>query len=76
MEIKLTPLMKDDTVEIFADIYPDSDKSKFGLSAKPADFIKRPLFIQNTGDFAAVLTVSVEEARRFAYRVLKDTRRG
>ena len=73
-EIKLTAIVKDKTVEIFADKFPEDAKDKFGLTAKPVSFERRALFGQITGDQSEpVLVVSTEEARRFAKEILRDT---
>lgn len=67
-EIKLTALVKGDIVEIFADVFPDDKKQKFAYTAK---FERRALWAQDTGE--SMLSVSVEEARRFAKEILRDT---
>lgn len=71
MKINLTATVKSDEVQIFADIFPQKAGAKFGLTANPANFSRRRLFTQDKGE--PVLIVSVEEARRFAYEILRDT---
>ena len=71
-EIKLTAIVKDETVEIFADKFSkDWHGRESAETARPARFEHRALFTHYGGE--PTLVVSAEEARRFAKEILRDT---
>lgn len=71
-EIKLTAIVKNGTVEIFADKFSkDWHGREFGYTALSARFERRALFAQDKSE--PMLVVPVEEARRFAKEILRDT---
>jgi len=73
MKINLTPMIENDKVQIWADIFSeDVHGNSFGLSAKPASFERRALFTQDKGK-GPLLTISKEEAIKLAKEILRMT---
>lgn len=70
MNLTMTVMKKGDSCQFFADEFLD-DLSKFCMSAKPATFIRRATFTQDSGDYGPLLTLPLEQAKKMAEEILK-----
>lgn len=71
MNITMTIMKQNDNCQFFADVFSDDPKVKFGMSAKPVTFLRRPLFVRDTGDFGPMLVLSLVDAKKMAEDILK-----
>ena len=69
MSLTMTVVRVDDNCQLFADEFP-TESGKFCMSAKPATFIQRPPFAQDSGDFGPLLVLSLADAKKMAEEIL------
>ncbi|KKN35477.1 hypothetical protein LCGC14_0783290 [marine sediment metagenome] len=71
MSLTMTVLKEGDECQFFADEFPTEPGVKFAMSAKPATFIRRYMFQQDTGDHGPLLTIPLADAKKMAQEILK-----
>ena len=71
MNITMTVQKEDSDCQIFADEFPTEPGVKFAMSAKPATFIRRATFTQDSGDYGPLLTLPLADAKKMAEEILK-----
>lgn len=71
MTITMTVMKESDECRIFADEFPTESGAKFCMSAKPATFIRRAAFTQDSGDYGPLLTLPLADAKKMAREILK-----
>jgi hypothetical protein len=70
----VTPVKREEEIDIFVDVFPNGIKADFYLVAKPISFrITRPYTVDqpSCSENGPLLTLSVEEAKLFAKELLE-----
>lgn len=70
MNLTMTVVKEGDDCQFFADKFP-TEPEKFCMSAKPATFIRRAVFTQDSGDFGPLLTLPLDQAKKMAAEILR-----
>ena len=70
MNLTMTVVREGDDCQFFADEFPTELGVKFAMSAKPATFIRRTMFTQDTGDYGPLLTLPLADAKKMAREIL------
>ncbi len=71
MNITMTVMREGDECQLFADEFSTEPGIKFCQSAKPATFIRRPMFQRDTGEFGPLLSLPLADAKKMAEEILK-----
>lgn len=66
----MTVLKEGNECQFFADELSADIGDKFCMSAKPATFIRRAIFTQDSGDYGPLLVLSLEGAKKMAKEIL------
>lgn len=69
MSITITVMKKGDDCQLFADMFPDGPKAKFGYAAAPVVFTRRALFTTDPGE--PMLYLPLEEAKKMAREIFE-----
>ena len=71
MNLTMTVMKEGDDCQFFADEFPTDPKAKFAMSAKPATFIRRAMFTQDSGEYGPLLTLPLADAKKMAEEILR-----